>query len=117
MKTAVPEKSDNMFTVNERKLAPEGLIQMFLDREENARRLETKTDKILDGKGDEDEAASTANENIGKNCVKSEQKSTELADNSLATEKKDTDLHASYGSKAKSDTSRNVKNSKTDAGS
>ena len=47
MKTAVPEKSDNMFTVNERKLAPEGLIQMFLEREENARRLETKTGKII----------------------------------------------------------------------
>ena len=47
MKTAVPEKSDNMFTVNERKLAPEGLIQMFLEREENARRLETKTGKTI----------------------------------------------------------------------
>ena len=47
MKTAVPEKSDNMFTVNERKLAPEGLIQMFLEREENARRLETKTGKMI----------------------------------------------------------------------
>ena len=47
MKTAIPEKSDNMFTVNERKLAPEGLIQMFLEREENARRLETKTGKMI----------------------------------------------------------------------
>ena len=36
-----------MFTVNERKLAPEGLIQMFLEREENARRLETKTGKTI----------------------------------------------------------------------
>ena len=47
MKTAVPEKSDNMFTVNELKLAPEGLIQMFLEREENARRLETKTGEMI----------------------------------------------------------------------
>ena len=80
-----------MFTTKERQIAPEGLIKMFLEREENAKRLETKTgkdkikdqafqkyqkeitkflqiyfaeiteliiilsDKILDGKGDEEE--------------------------------------------------------------
>ena len=43
MKTVIPEKSDDIFTVHDRKQAPEGLIQMFLEREENARRLETKT--------------------------------------------------------------------------
>ena len=43
MKTVIPEKSDDIFTVHDRKQAPEGLITMFLEREENARRLETKT--------------------------------------------------------------------------
>ena len=43
MKTLIPEKSADMFTIYDRKKAPEGLIQMFLEREENARRLETKT--------------------------------------------------------------------------
>ena len=43
MKTLIPQKSDDMFTSQDQKLAPEGLIQMFLEREENAKRLETKT--------------------------------------------------------------------------
>ena len=43
MKTFIPDKSDDMFTAHDRKLAPEGLIHMFLEREENAKRLETKT--------------------------------------------------------------------------
>ena len=43
MKTFVPQKSDEIFTNHDRKLAPAGLIQLFIEREENARRLETKT--------------------------------------------------------------------------
>ena len=43
MKTFIPDKCDDMFTTHDRKVAPEGLIQMFLEREENAKRLETKT--------------------------------------------------------------------------
>ena len=46
MKTFVPQNSDDTFTIHDRKLAPEGLIQMFLEREENAKRLETKTGKF-----------------------------------------------------------------------
>ena len=42
MKTFVPQKSDEIFTNHDRKLAPAGLIQLFIEREENARRLETK---------------------------------------------------------------------------
>ena len=45
MKTLIPEKSDDMFTLHDQILAPEGLIKMFLEREENAKRLETKTGK------------------------------------------------------------------------
>ena len=45
MKTFIPDKSDDMFTTKERQIAPEGLIKMFLEREENAKRLETKTGK------------------------------------------------------------------------
>ena len=47
MKSFVPQKSDEIFTNHDRKLAPAGLIQMFIEREENARRLETKTGKGL----------------------------------------------------------------------
>ena len=43
MKAFIPDKTDDMFTNKERQLAPEGLIRMFLEREENAKRLETKT--------------------------------------------------------------------------
>ena len=43
MKSFVPQKSDEIFTNHDRKLAPQGLIQMFLEREENARLLESKT--------------------------------------------------------------------------
>ena len=43
MKAFIPDKSDDLFTTKERQLAPEGLIKMFLEREENAKRLETKT--------------------------------------------------------------------------
>ena len=43
MNTYVPEKSEDMFTNHSRKKAPEGLIKMFLQHEENARKLETKT--------------------------------------------------------------------------
>ena len=46
MKAYIPDKSDDMFTTKERQLAPEGLIKMFLEREENAKRLETKTGKL-----------------------------------------------------------------------
>ena len=46
MKTILPHASEDVFTLHDNKIAPEGLIQMFLEKEENARRLETKTGKI-----------------------------------------------------------------------
>ena len=47
MKAFIPDKTDDMFTNKERQLAPEGLIRMFLEREENAKRLETKTGNCM----------------------------------------------------------------------
>ena len=49
MNTYVPEKSEDMFTNHSRKKAPEGLIKMFLQHEENARKLETKTGRDTGG--------------------------------------------------------------------
>merc|ERR1719412_3500566 len=112
MKTAVPEKSDNMFTVNECKLAPEGLIQMFLEREENARRLETKTDKILDGKGDEDEQSASIK--APESESKGQEKEEGTVDTALVVKKNNAGTHASYGSKSKADSNSNTKNNKND---
>merc|ERR1712141_828017 len=108
----VPEKSDNMFTVNERKLAPEGLIQMFLEREENARRLETKTDKILDGKGDEDEQSASIK--APESESKGQEKEEDTGGTALAVKKNNAGTHASYGSKSKADSNSNTKNNKKD---
>ena len=48
MKAIVPQKNDDFLTAShERQRAPEGFIRMFLEKEENARRLETKTGKPI----------------------------------------------------------------------
>jgi hypothetical protein len=43
MKSVVPQKADDMFTVSEKETATEALINLFLQNEENARNEESKT--------------------------------------------------------------------------
>ena len=48
LKTLVPQTNEDLFSPNsERKTAAEGLVQMFLEKEENAKREESKTGKYL----------------------------------------------------------------------
>jgi len=88
----------------------------FLEREENAKRLETKTDKILDGKGDEDECVSKQlKEGNDKTDGTSENKTCE--EDNLVVTRKPSDTHASYGSRNKSKPAENAKGNKSDSGS
>ena len=43
MKTLVPQKADDLFASKDRSTAPEEFVRLFLAKEENAQRLETKT--------------------------------------------------------------------------
>ena len=47
LKAFLPQKTEDMFTVqsDSKKTAAEGLVEMFLEKEENARREESKTGK------------------------------------------------------------------------
>ena len=48
LKTLVPQTNEDLFSPNsERKTAAEGLVQMFLEKEENAKREESKTGKYF----------------------------------------------------------------------
>ncbi len=42
LKTKVPMASEDMFSVTDQKMAAEGLVQLFLEKEENARWEESK---------------------------------------------------------------------------
>ena len=45
MKTLVPQKADDLFASKDRSTAPEEFVRLFLVKEANAQRLETKTGK------------------------------------------------------------------------
>ena len=45
MKSRLPESTDSILSNLERQLAPQGLVKMFLEKEENARNEESKTGK------------------------------------------------------------------------
>ena len=49
LKAFLPQKTEDMFTVqsDSKKTAAEGLVEMFLEKEENARREESKTGKKI----------------------------------------------------------------------
>ena len=51
----VPLKADSFMAESDRSVAPQGLIELFLRKEEEARSEEAKTDNILDGVKNEDE--------------------------------------------------------------
>ena len=51
----VPLKADSFLAPSDRCVAPQGLIELFLAKEEEARSEEAKTDNILDGVKNEDE--------------------------------------------------------------
>ncbi len=55
MRALVPQKSDSFMAESDRKTAPQGLIELFAAREEEARNVESKTDNILDGVKTEDD--------------------------------------------------------------
>lgn len=48
LKTLIPQTNEDLFSpsASERKNAAEGLVQMFLEKEENAKREESKTGKF-----------------------------------------------------------------------
>jgi len=43
MKAIVPQKTEALFSASEKQTAPEALVQLFLQNEENARNEESKT--------------------------------------------------------------------------
>ena len=55
MRCPVPQKADSFLSESDRGVAPKGLIELFLKKEEEARSEEAKTDNILDGVKNEDE--------------------------------------------------------------
>ena len=55
MRCPVPLKADSFLAESDRSVAPQGLIELFLKKEEEARSEEAKTDNILDGVKNEDE--------------------------------------------------------------
>ena len=55
MRCPVPLKADSFLAESDRNVAPQGLVELFLRKEEEARSEEAKTDNILDGVKNEDE--------------------------------------------------------------
>jgi len=83
LKTLVPQTNEELFSPSsERRTAAEGLVQMFLEKEENAKREESKTDAILDeapkqlkkGEGDQKKDQKTEQEAIDETVAKLLQK-------------------------------------------
>jgi hypothetical protein len=55
MRCLLPTKPDVFLSDSERSTAPQGLVGLFMSKEEEARNEESKTDNILDGVKNEDD--------------------------------------------------------------